>query len=65
MKHRKLIKWNLAHLIMAKILTFACISSIMEVNNTQIARNFKFWRRKGDSSPRFMDDKLKIWYFTP
>ena len=51
MKHRKLIKWNLAHLIMEKILTFACISSIMEVNNTQIAEMFQFWRRKGNISP--------------
>ena len=37
----------------------------MEVNNTQIARNFKFWRRKGDSSPRFMDDKVKNLVFHP
>ena len=34
-------------------------------NGGQITRIFQFWRRNGDGSTRFMDDRLKIWYFAP
>ena len=34
-------------------------------NGGQIARNFQFWRRNGDGSPKFMFDRLKNLVFCP
>ena len=47
---------------MGKIVTF---SPDFFRNGGEIAKNLQFWRINGDDSPKFMVDRLKIWYFTP
>ena len=34
-------------------------------NGGEIAKNLQFWRINEDDSPKFMVDRLKIWYFAP
>ena len=47
---------------MGKIVTFAWISSIMEVKSPEIS---SFGGEMEMVSLDFMDDRLKIWYFAP
>ena len=34
-------------------------------NGGEIAKNLQFWRINEDDSPKFLVDRLKIWYFAP
>ena len=34
-------------------------------NGGELTKNLQFWRINGDDSPKFMVDRLKIWYFAP
>ena len=34
-------------------------------NGGEIAKNLQFWRINEEDSPKFLVDRLKIWYFAP